>query len=322
LRTKPGYDYSALDETGIVRENTPVTDHLIMMGMATRSISGASAGSSPPPAKDASISAKKGQVGFVDRTFMTEGEEGQRMAKVRIREDRVPALGDKMASRSGQKGTIGLIVPEADMPFTADGVRPDLIINPHAIPSRMTVGQLVGCLLGKAAAAHGGYGDCTAFNDAGINRVKAYGELLNAMGYHSTGNEIVYNGMTGEQVEMEVFMGPTYYMRLKHMVKDKINYRALGPNAALTRQPVSGRANDGGLRMGEMERDSVLGHGANFFLQDSMMERADKYFVTVCNQTGMLAVANPSRNLLLSPMADGPVRFEGARADDLRLHTI
>jgi hypothetical protein len=224
-------------------------------------------------------------------------------------------------SRSGQKGTVGLVLPERDMPFTKDGIRPDLIINPHAIPTRMTIGQLLETLLAKGAVSYGAFGDCTAFNNQNINKVKSYGEHLNKMGFHSTGNEIMYNGMTGEQIETEIFIGPTYYMRLKHMVKDKINYRALGPNAALTRQPVSGRANDGGLRIGEMERDSMAGHGISNFLKESMMERADKYFMAVCNKTGMLAIYNPSKNLFMSPMADGPITFNGANGD-LRLEKI
>uniref|UniRef100_A0A6C0I3A3 DNA-directed RNA polymerase n=1 Tax=viral metagenome TaxID=1070528 RepID=A0A6C0I3A3_9ZZZZ len=197
------------------------------------------------------------------------------------------------------------------MPFTAEGIRPDLIINPHAIPTRMTIGQLVECITGKAATMLGGYSDCTAFNNKG-SKVGFFGEILSKQGFHSSGNELLYNGMTGEQLESEIFMGPTYYMRLKHMVKDKINFRAQGPRTALTRQPVSGRANDGGLRIGEMERDSVISHGAAAFLNESMMERGDKYYMAVCNNTGMIAVYNPDKNLFLSPMADGPLRFVGS----------
>jgi len=213
-----------------------------------------------------------------------------------------------MASRAGQKGTIGLIIPESDMPFTKDGIRPDIIVNPHAIPTRMTIGQLVETITGKACAIYGGYGDCTAFINKG-SKVGVFGDMLAREGYHSSGNEILYNGMTGEQIDAEIFIGPNYYMRLKHMVKDKINYRALGPRTALTRQPVSGRANDGGLRIGEMERDAVISHGAAEFLRESMMERGDKYSVAVCNNTGMVAIYNPSKNLFMSPMADGPLRF-------------
>jgi DNA-directed RNA polymerase II subunit RPB2 len=298
--TKPGFDYSQLDKYGLIRENTPVNDKTVLIGMSTSS--GAT------NRVDASKTPKKGQLGIVDKTFVTESEEGKRIAKVRIREERIPNIGDKMASRSGQKGTIGLVIPEQDMPFTRDGIRPDLIINPHAIPTRMTIGQLVECITGKVCCEYGAFGDCTAFENRG-SKIRVFGELLPKCGYHSTGNEILYSGMTGEQLEAEIFMGPTYYMRLKHMVKDKINFRARGPNAALTRQPVGGRANDGGLRIGEMERDSVIAHGASGFLKESMMDRGDNYFMAVCNTTGMMAIYNPAKNIFFSPKADGPVKF-------------
>lgn len=300
--TKPGYDYSKLDEYGLIRENTPIDDKTALIGLTAKS-AGIHVDQSKMP--------KKGQLGVVDKTFMTQNEEGSRIAKVRVREIRIPNLGDKMASRSGQKGTVGLVIPEADMPFTKDGIRPDIIINPHAIPSRMTIGQLIECITGKACVHYGGFGDCTAFVNKGT-KVELMGTHLVKAGFHSSGNELLYNGMTGEQIESSIFIGPTYYMRLKHMVKDKINYRALGPRAALTRQPVGGRANDGGLRIGEMERDALLGHGINNMLTESMMERGDKYYMAVCNQTGLIAIYNPSKNLFMSPMADGPIRFIGS----------
>jgi hypothetical protein len=303
--TKPGYDYSKLDKYGIIRENTMVDDKTVLIGLTSNSIENKSV------RVDGSKTPKKGQLGIVDKSFITEGEEGERIAKVRLREIRIPNLGDKIASRSGQKGTVGMIIPERDMPFTKDGIRPDIIINPHAIPSRMTIGQLVECITGKACAMYGGFGDCTIFDNKG-SKIGLFGEHLTKVGFHSSGNELLYNGMTGEQIESNIFIGPTYYMRLKHMVKDKINYRARGPMTALTRQPVSGRANDGGLRIGEMERDVLISHGMNNFLRESMLERGDKYFMAVCNQTGMMAVYNPSKNLFMSPMADGPIQFIGS----------
>jgi DNA-directed RNA polymerase II subunit RPB2 len=314
--TKPGYDYSKLDKYGLIRENTPIDDKTVLVGL-TVSDSG-----NKDTKVDGSKTPKKGQLGTVDKTFITDGEEGFRIAKVRIREERIPNLGDKMASRVGQKGTVGLIIPECDMPFTKDGIRPDMIINPHAIPTRMTIGQLVECITGKACLHYGGFSDCTAFNNDG-SKIKVFGELLTKAGYHSSGNDILYNGMTGEQIETEIFMGPTYYMRLKHMVKDKINYRAQGPRTALTRQPVAGRANDGGLRIGEMERDAVISHGASLFLSESMMERGDKYYMAVCNTTGMIAVYNPAKNLFMSPGADGPLKFIGALdSQDVRVENV
>jgi DNA-directed RNA polymerase II subunit RPB2 len=304
IGTKPGYDYSKLDSHGIVREGTEVDDKTVLVGLTTTT-------SGSTKKVDGSKTTKKGQLGIVDKTFITEGEEGERIAKVRIREVRIPNLGDKFASRAGQKGTVGLVIPERDMPFTKDGIRPDMIINPHAIPSRMTIGHLVECLMGKACLSIGGFGDGTAFVNKG-SKVRVFGDILSQMNYHSSGNELLYNGMTGEQMEAEIFFGPTYYMRLKHMVKDKINYRALGPRTALTKQPVSGRANDGGLRIGEMERDAVIAHGLTNFLTESMMERGDKYHVAICNNTGMLAICNPAKNLFMSPMADGPIKFVGS----------
>jgi DNA-directed RNA polymerase II subunit RPB2 len=318
LGTKPGYDYSRLDKHGIIQEGTPVDEKTVLIGLATTG----------PNQQgmltyiDASKTPKKGQLGIVDRAFITEGEEGRRIAKVRILEQRVPTLGDKMASRAGQKGVVGLVIPERDMPFTSEGIRPDMIINPHALPTRMTIGQLVECITGKACATLGGFGDCTAFQNDG-SKIGVFGQILTKNGFHSSGNEVLYNGMTGEQLEMEIFMGPTYYMRLKHMVKDKINYRALGPRTALTKQPVSGRANDGGLRIGEMERDSLIGHGISDFLRESMMERGDKSYLAICNITGLISIYNPSKGLFMSPMADGPLRFTGSlESNDLRLEHI
>ena len=211
-------------------------------------------------------------------------------------------------SRAGQKGTIGLIIPEADMPFLQDGLRPDLIINPHAIPSRMTIGQIVESLFGIVCAEYGAFGDATAFQVKGSN-YSTYGPMLTKAGFNHTGNHVLYNGMTGEQLQANIYMGPTYYMRLKHMVKDKINYRARGPNQQLTRQPVQGRANDGGLRIGEMERDAVCAHGLAYFLNESFMIRGDEYYMAVCNKTGSISIYNEDKNLFLSPYADGPINF-------------
>jgi DNA-directed RNA polymerase II subunit RPB2 len=299
---KEGFDYSKLDKYGIVKENTVIDDRVVLIGEVTSSVD------QKGTYIDNSNTTKKGQLGFVDKSFISEGEEGFRIAKVRIREERLPAIGDKMASRAGQKGTLGLIIPEEDMPFTADGVRPDLIINPHAIPSRMTIGQLVECLFGKACCMYGGYGDCTAFATKGAN-YDTYGHMLTKMGYHCSGNQLLYNGFTGEQIYSEIYIGPTYYMRLKHMVKDKINYRATGKRNFLTRQTNQGRANDGGLKIGEMERDGIMAHGLSYFLNESYMVRGDQYFMGICNKTGAIAVYNPDTNLFLSPFADGPLIF-------------
>ena len=304
VRLKPGYDYSDLDTYGLIKENTPLDDKKVVIGKVMTDVS------NPDVSIDSSVFPKKGQKGFVDKSFITEGEEGQRLAKVRIREERIPAIGDKFCSRCGQKGTCGLIIEEKDMPFNQDGIRPDIIINPHALPSRMTIGQLIETVMGKACVEYGGFGDCTAFSNKG-SKEQLFGKMLSEIGFHSAGNEILYNGMTGEQLEMSIFVGPTYYMRLKHMVKDKINYRAKGPRTVLTRQTVQGRANDGGLRIGEMERDALISHGLSGFLEESMMVRGDEYYMAVCNTTGTIAIYNESKNIFLSPLADGPIAFTG-----------
>ena len=299
---KPGYDYSELDNFGLIKENTLLDDKKVIIGKVKTNLN------NPNNYIDSSITPKKGQLGFVDKSFITEGEEGFRIAKVRIREERIPAMGDKFCSRCGQKGTVGLIIPENSMPFTSEGIRPDLIINPHALPSRMTIGQLLETLMGKTCAMYGGFGDCTAFMNKG-SKHQIFGSLLENIGYNSTGNEILYSGETGEQLQAEIFIGPCYYMRLKHMVKDKINYRAQGPRTVLTRQTVQGRANDGGLRVGEMERDCIIAHGATKFLTESMLKRGDEYFIAVCNNTGTIAIYNETKNIFISPMADGPLKF-------------
>jgi DNA-directed RNA polymerase II subunit RPB2 len=301
---KRDYDYTVLDDYGIIPENTVVHDKMILVG-----VSSANPLMPLSEPKDISLVPKKGQQGSVNKTFITDGEEGERIAKVRICDIRTPTFGDKFASRLGQKGVIGLVMPEEDMPFTADGMRPDMIINPHAIPTRMTIGQLVECIMGKACSVLGGYADSTAFSAEGA-KFEEFGRALTEIGgFHSSGNEIMFNGMTGQQIDMEIFIGPTYYMRLKHMVKDKINYRERGPMNKLTRQPVGGRANDGGLRIGEMERDVLISHGITNFLRESMMERGDAYEMPICNTTGTIMSLNRKRGVAVSPMADGPLEF-------------
>ncbi len=300
------HDYQHLDAHGIIRENVELNDRMVVIGKTQCS------DDAPDDIYASPVVAKKGQLGYVDRTYMTEGMQGKRIAKVRVREHRYPAVGDKFCSRCGQKGTVGLIIPERDMPFTSDGIRPDIIINPHAIPSRMTVGQLIETIMGKACVAMGAFGDCTAFVNQGP-RHKIFGDILAEKKFHPSGTEILYNGMSGEQIEADIFIGPTYYMRLKQMVKDKINYRRTGPYTELTRQPVQGRANDGGLRVGEMERDSIVSHGIAHFLKESMTTRSEQssYFVAICNTTGMIAIYNKTQDLFMSPMVDGPIKYAG-----------
>jgi len=315
IRLKPGYDYNFLDECGLIKENTKLNDKIVLIGKCTTDIN------ETDTFTDASIVPKKGQKGYVDKSFMTEGEEGFRLAKIRVRDERIPAIGDKFCSRAGQKGTIGILLPEENMPFCSNGIRPDIIVNPHAFPSRMTIGHLIESLIGKACVLNGSYGDCTAWINKGPQQA-IFGEMLTKQGFHSSGTEVLYNGMNGKQIEADIYFGPTYYLRLKHMVKDKINHRARGPRTVLTRQTVQGRANNGGLRIGEMDRDAVVAAGMSKFLNESFMERGDEYYVAICNQSGTIAIYNKDKNLFLSPMTDGPLKFLENLDGDLNIENI
>lgn len=244
--------------------------------------------------RDASMPLRTTENGIVDQVLLTTNQEGLKFVKVRTRTTKVPQIGDKFASRHGQKGTIGITYRNEDMPFSAEGVVPDLIINPHAIPSRMTVAHLIECLLSKVSSLTGMEGDATPFTDLTVEQVS---KLLRENGYHSRGFELMYHGHTGKKLMAQVFFGPTYYQRLRHMVDDKIHARARGPVQMLTRQPVEGRSRDGGLRFGEMERDCMIAHGAAGFLKERLMEASDAFRVHVCGICGLMSViANLKKN--------------------------
>jgi DNA-directed RNA polymerase II subunit RPB2 len=201
------------------------------------------------------------------------------------------------SSRHGQKGTAGLIIPECDMPYTRTGLRPDIIINPHAIPSRMTIGQLKETLLGKVLVHLGLFGDGTSFGDLDV---KTIAKQLQNLGYESYGNDVLYDGLSGEQLDANIFIGPVFYQRLKHMVNDKQHSRSIGPMVNLTRQPAEGRSRDGGFRIGEMERDVMLAHGISRFCRERLYDVSDKYSVHVCKKCGMIAQYNDSSNSMFS----------------------
>lgn len=243
---------------------------------------------------------------YVDKNYVDRNGDGYTFCKVRLRAHRRPVIGDKHASRFAQKGTVGIILPEADMPTTETGLKPDLIINPHCIPSRMTIGQLKETLLGKILLQLGMFGDGTSFNPT---HVKDMCKQLQSLGYERYGNEVMYNGMTGEQMETSIFMGPVFYQRLKHMVNDKQHSRSIGPMMNLTRQPAEGRSRDGGLRFGEMERDCCLSHGASRFTRERTYDVSDKYEVYVCNQCGMLGAFNNERHIHICKTCDNRSDF-------------
>lgn len=282
VKRKDDADYSLLDANGIIKLGSEVSDDTVLVGCVvplltpTGTVKGY---------RDASFTPKRGQRGRVDgiQTFLTS--KGLKGVKIRIAEARQPTLGDKFGSRHGQKGTCGMIVPEEDMPFTAKGVRPDLIMNPHAIPSRMTVGQLLEVSSTKIGSELGCIVDGTPFTST--TQVEDYRNMMVKLGFEPYGNDILYNGMTGEMLEVELFFAPTYYLCMKHMVEDKINYRDTGPRTLMTHQPVEGRSNHGGMRIGEMERDALIAHGASVFIEESFMKRSDAEMIGIEPELGV-----------------------------------
>jgi ribA/ribD-fused uncharacterized protein len=308
---RPGLDYTKLDERGIIREGEIVDDKTVLVGRYmvlpdSREI------------KDASVTPNLYSSGRVDSVVVLHQADGRLLVKVRVIEVRVPVLGDKFSSRHGQKGTIGALVASEDMPRTADGIVPDVIVNPGGLISRMTVAQLVEMLGGRVAIEISAKMHATTFcNDGDV--VQKLGDILQQSGVDRCGDNILYSGITGEQIRTEIFMCPLYFMRLKHLTDDKVNSREKGRREMRTHQATGGRGNEGGLRIGEMERDSLCAHGIASFLQESMMKRGDATTFWVCNGCGRIPIYNEPEKLFVCPTCDGPLEFSELNADTMTL---
>jgi DNA-directed RNA polymerase II subunit RPB2 len=287
-------NYNKINSKGVIPENTHVENRDIIISKIVPIKENKNDHTKLIKFEDQSKIYRTNEETYIDKNYIDRNGDGYNFAKVRLRTVRKPVIGDKFSSRHGQKGTIGNIIPEADMPFTKDGIRPDIIINPHAIPSRMTIGQLKETLLGKVLVELGLFGDGTAFGDLDVNIIS---NELHKLGYEAHGNELLHDGTTGEQLDCSIFMGPVFYQRLKHMVNDKIHSRSIGPMVNLTRQPAEGRSRDGGLRFGEMERDCMISHGAARFTRGRIYDASDKYSVNVCKKCGLIAAFNDKYNI-------------------------
>jgi len=280
-------DYKHLEKDGIVYAGAKVKEDDVVIGKT-----------SPPrflgeleefsiaasTRRESSTTVREGEGGVVDMVVITENEEGNKVVQIRLRDQRIPEIGDKFASRHGQKGVVGMIIDEENMPFSASGITPDIIFSPHSIPGRMTISHLIEVIAGKVGSLAGRYIDGTTFD---VEKESDLRKELVQFGFRENGTEVFYNGMTGERFKARIFVGNMYYLRLKHMVANKLHARASGRIQLLTRQPIEGRARGGGLRVGEMEKDCFVAHGASLLLKERF--DSDKTIVYVCEKCGMLA---------------------------------
>ena len=300
-------NYDKLNSDGFIPENTLLENKDIIIGKYRPIKKNKNDNTKSIKYYDESRMIRTTEECYIDKNFMDTNGEGYNISKVRIRTYRKPIIGDKFSSRHGQKGTVGIILDENDMPFSENGIVPDIIINPHAIPSRMTIAQLKETLLGKVLIQLGMFGDGTSFTNVDINSITT--ELLK-QNYEQNGDELLMNGITGEQLDTRVFIGPVFYQRLKHMVNDKVHSRSTGPMVILTRQPAEGRARDGGLRFGEMERDCMISHGASRFTKERIYDVSDKYSVNICNKCGLITPYNEKYSIYMCNNCENRTDFK------------
>jgi DNA-directed RNA polymerase subunit B' len=306
-------DYRYLEEDGIISAEAKVSEGDVVIGKISppRFLSSMDEYSlSTDSRRESSLSLKHGEKGIVDFVTLTENQEGNKLVQVRLREQRIPEIGDKFTSRHGQKGVVSLVVPEADIPFTSTGVRPDIIFSPHGIPSRMTVSHLLEMLGGKVGSLNGRYIDATPFESETEADLRSE---LSKLGFREDGSETMYNAVTGEQYTSQIFVGNIYYLRLKHMVANKLHSRARGPVQLLTRQPTEGRAKEGGLRLGEMEKDTFVAHGASLTLKERF--DSDKVVVPVCESSGLIGYYDARKN----NKAVSPIEGEDGEMTDIEV---
>ncbi len=304
--------YRVLDRDGLAHIESDVSGGTVIVGMV-----------SPPrfleeyqrvPTRemvwrDSSEAVQPSETGTVESIFITINADGNKLVKAKVRSTCFAEIGDKFSSRHGQKGVVGMLFPQEDMPYTKDGIVPDLLINPHAFPSRMTIGQLIESLAGKLGSIKAEFVDGTPFLGKKLEEIRAE---LEELGFKSSGREILYNGITGQALEAEVFIGVVYYQKLHHLVRDKIHARSRGQVQMLTRQPTEGRSRGGGLKFGEMERDCLIAYGASYLLLDRLLEQSDRYTAYFCEKCGLPTYYDLKQERFVCPVDGKEVRVKAA----------